>query len=94
MYAYNFPFPEAANMYWLPLFLAVLTGGAHAQLTAQTSVAPELRECYQDPLLVNRNNLPPTTIQVLIDIIRKIEDDPNVTMNMNLREISALLLHT
>lgn len=79
-------------MYWLPLFLLAVAGYIQAQQTAQTSVAPELRECYLDPLLVNRNNLPPATIQVLIDIIQKIEDNPNV--NVDLRQLSALLLHT
>lgn len=78
-------------MYWLPLLVAI-AGCANAQLTAQTSVAPELRECYLDPLLLNRNNLPPSTIPVLIDIIQKIENNPN--LNVDLRQLSALLLHT
>lgn len=79
-------------MYWLPVLLVITAGGARAQLTAQSSVAPELRDCYMDPLLMNRNNLPPTTMPVLIDIIRKIEDNPNV--NVDLRQLAALLLHT
>ncbi|XP_061708773.1 uncharacterized protein LOC133518964 [Cydia pomonella] len=76
-------------MWWL--VLAVAISSAHGQLTAQTSVAPELRECYTDPAL-NRNNLPPATISVLVDIIQKIEDHPNV--NMDLRQIATTLLHT
>ncbi|XP_049877845.1 uncharacterized protein LOC126375043 [Pectinophora gossypiella] len=78
-------------MYRLAIVLLAATG-AYAQLTAQTSVAPELRECYMDSNLVNRNNLPPTTIPVLIDIIRQIEDNPNV--NVDLRQLAVLLLHT
>uniref|UniRef100_A0A2A4K3Q3 VWFA domain-containing protein n=1 Tax=Heliothis virescens TaxID=7102 RepID=A0A2A4K3Q3_HELVI len=80
------------NMYWLPVFLVAMLGGAHAQQTAQTRVADTLSECYRNPLLMNRNNLPPVTVPVLIDIIRKIEDNPNV--NMDLRQLSAVLLHT
>lgn len=79
-------------MFWLLTFLLAAIGCVHTQLTAQTSIAPELRECYYDPLLLNRNNLPPTTIPVLIDIIRKVEDNPNI--NMDLRQLSTLLLHT
>lgn len=80
-------------MYWLPaLLLMAYATGAHAQATAQTSVAPDLRECYIEPSLLNRNNLAPANINILIDIIRKIEDDPNV--NIDLRTLAALLLHT
>ncbi|CAK1601948.1 unnamed protein product [Parnassius mnemosyne] len=78
-------------MYWLAVVCGVISC-AHAQLTAQSSLAPELRECYTDPALVNRNNLPPTTMPVLIDIIRKIEDNPNI--NVDLRQLAVLLLHT
>lgn len=79
-------------MYWLPILLAAVLGGGHAQDTGRTRVAASLSECYSNPILANRNNLPPVTMQVLIDIIRKIEDNPNVVMD--LREISAVLLHT
>lgn len=79
-------------MIWLGLLVLAALDGIQAQLTAQTSIAPDLRECYLDPQLLNRNNLPPTTMPVLIDIIRKIEDNPNV--NMDLRQLSALVLHT
>ncbi|CAH2989442.1 unnamed protein product [Chilo suppressalis] len=81
------------KMDWLLVFfLIAIANGAHGQATAQSSVAPELRECYMDPNLVNRNNLPPTTMPVLIDIIRKIENNPNI--NLDLRMLSTQLLHT
>ncbi|VVD02254.1 unnamed protein product [Leptidea sinapis] len=82
----------AQAMLWLALLLAAASCSVHAQLNAQSSVAPDLRECYTAPYLVDRNNLPPTTLQVLIDIIQKIEDDPNV--NVDLRQLVLLLLHT
>ncbi|CAF4791494.1 unnamed protein product [Pieris macdunnoughi] len=78
-------------MFWL-LTIALLASGASAQLTAQTSVAPELRECYMNVTLLDRNNIPPTTLPVLIDIIQKIEDDPNV--NMDLRQLVVQILRT
>ncbi|KAJ8736414.1 hypothetical protein PYW08_007070 [Mythimna loreyi] len=79
-------------MYWLPIFLVAALGSAQGQQTAQTRVADSLSECYSNPVLADRNNLPPVTMQVLIDIIRKIEDNPNV--NMDLRQLSSVLLHT
>ncbi|XP_068626588.1 uncharacterized protein [Battus philenor] len=78
-------------MYSLLIFILMISG-IQAQLTAQSSLAPDLRECYTDPRLIDRNNLPPTTMAVLIDIIRKIEDNPDV--NVDLRQLAALLLHT
>lgn len=79
-------------MYWSAFLLVAFVAGAHAQATAQTSVAPDLRECYMEPFLLNRNNLAPTTINTLIDIIRQIEDNPNI--NVDLRTLATLLLHT
>lgn len=73
------------------LLIAALTKDTSAQRTAQKTVAPILRECYSDPLLLNRNNLPPTTIPVLIDIIRQLENHPNI--NVDLRQMSTMLLH-
>ncbi|XP_013177234.1 PREDICTED: uncharacterized protein LOC106124809 [Papilio xuthus] len=78
-------------MYWFAVVLIAIPC-AQAQLTAQSSLAPDLRECYTVPQLVDRNNLPPATMPVLIDIIRKIEDNPNV--NVDLRQLAVLLLHT
>lgn len=79
-------------MFWLPIILATIVSCTNAQQTAQTRVASHLSECYNNVTLINRNNLPPVTVQVLIDIIRKIEDNANV--NMDLRQIAAVLLHT
>lgn len=63
-----------------------------AQSTAQTNVAPDLRECYTNLTLVNRNNLPPMTMAALIDIIQQIEDNPNVANLVDLRQLSVLVL--
>ncbi|CAG9581334.1 unnamed protein product [Danaus chrysippus] len=79
-------------MFWLTIFVLAIVTKVQCQLTAQSSVAPELRECYTDRLLIDRNNLPPMTIQVLIDIIQQVEDNPNV--NVDLRQLVILLLQT
>ncbi|CAH2102610.1 unnamed protein product [Euphydryas editha] len=79
-------------MIWLVMILLTAASGVHGQVNAQSSVAPLLRECYTNPELLNRNNLPPTTMPVLIDIIRKIEDDSNV--NMDMRQLVASILQT
>ncbi|CAK1539931.1 unnamed protein product [Leptosia nina] len=84
--------PDKNSMIWIAITLGIAATGVNAQLTTQSSIAPHLRECYMDPLLLDRNNLPPTTLPVLIDIIQKIEDDPNV--NMDLRQLIVQLLHT
>lgn len=78
-------------MIWLPIFLVAAVGCVSGQETAQTRVASSLSECYSNPNLLNRNNLPPVTMPVLIDIIRKIEDN---TTTLNLREMTTLLLHS
>lgn len=80
-------------MYWLAVLMLTATGvAAQTVQTAMSSVAPDLRECYMNGSLLDRNNLPPATMPVLIDIIRKIEDDPNNVFD--LRQLSVLLLHT
>lgn len=79
-------------MFWLTVFVLAIAAKVQCQLTAQSSVAPELRECYTDRLLIDRNNLPPMTMQVLIDIIQQVEDNPNV--NVDLRQLVILLLQT
>ncbi|XP_045495801.1 uncharacterized protein LOC123694383 [Colias croceus] len=78
-------------MIWLAITLFIATRCVDAQITAQSSVAPELRECYTNPQFLDRNNLPPTTLPVLIDIIQQIEDNPNI--NMDLRQLAVQLLH-
>lgn len=79
-------------MYWIAALLLAATGASAQSVvpTAMTSIAPDLRECYNNATLLNRNNLPPATMPVLIDIIRKIED----SVNVDLRQLSVLLLHT
>ncbi|XP_045773482.1 uncharacterized protein LOC123872922 isoform X1 [Maniola jurtina] len=84
-------FRETASMLWLAIIILAAPSYVRAQATAQTNVAPDLRECYTDPRLLDRNNLPPATMPVLISIIQSIEDNPNAS-NFDLRQLSVLIL--
>lgn len=55
----------------------------------KTIISSYLRECYSESRLLNRNNLPPTTLPVLLDLIRKIEDQELGDM----RQISTAIVH-
>lgn len=54
------------------------------------TLSPFLMECYSEPNLLDRNNLPPMTLPVMLDIIRKIEDHPNSVGDM--RQISTAII--
>ncbi|GBP39809.1 hypothetical protein EVAR_88311_1 [Eumeta japonica] len=64
----------------------------YAQDGVRTIISDYLVECYSEPGLLDRNNLPPMTLPVLLDIIRKIEEHPNLIGN--LRQISTFIVHT
>lgn len=68
-------------------FLGKLIIVTEGQSNARTVLSPFLKDCYSESWLVNRNNLPPMTFSVMLDIIRKIEDHPNSIGSM--RQIST-----
>lgn len=45
-----------------------------AQPIVKTIISSFLRECYSESHLLDRNNLPPMNLNVLLDLIRKVED--------------------
>lgn len=59
--------------------------------TAQPRVAPHLQECYRRLNIFERDNRLPMTPNMLIEILRKVEDSPGFTMN--LQQFTASLLH-
>lgn len=67
------------------LFDAVL-----AQENTASSVAPSLLECYNNSYLQDRNTRLPSTINVLIDLIRKVEDGPT---SLDARQLAVQLIH-
>ncbi|XP_077295617.1 uncharacterized protein LOC143917878 [Arctopsyche grandis] len=74
------------------IFFAVFCGGlVNAQENAQTRIPTSLLECYQEPRLMQRDSRLPMTINILIDLIRKVENYPG--LNMEIRTIVIDLLH-
>lgn len=77
------------------LVLLVLSSACLAQdttpLTAQPRIAPHLQECYRRRDIFERDNRLPMTPAMLIEIIRKVEDSPGFTLN--LQQFTTSLLH-
>ncbi|XP_055536288.1 uncharacterized protein LOC129724976 [Wyeomyia smithii] len=78
----------------LPLIftcLCLLPNPTYSQENIQTRVAPGLLECYEDPELFERDNRLPMTMNMLIELIQKVEDSPQFTQDI--RQLSIGLLH-
>ncbi|XP_045482663.1 uncharacterized protein LOC123686512 [Harmonia axyridis] len=60
-----------------------------SQLNAGSSVSPKLIKCYNDSRIVEKDNRLPSTIEILIALIRKIEDQTSFRNN---RELASQLL--
>ncbi|KAF2884989.1 hypothetical protein ILUMI_21163 [Ignelater luminosus] len=71
----------------LSVFLII---GAKSQDNAGSSVAKALLECYNKTENLDRELRPPSSINVLIELIRRIESGPSI---QNDREISIELIH-
>lgn len=63
----------------------------YSQENAQTRIPVSLEECYQDPEIFERDNRLPMTINILIELIRKMED--NRGYEQDIRQLSVSLLH-
>lgn len=73
-------------------FVLVISARAiRSQENAQTRIPESLEECYRDPLIYERDNRLPATINTLIELIRKVEDSPDYTAD--LRTVAVGLLH-
>ncbi|XP_053686026.1 uncharacterized protein LOC128735569 [Sabethes cyaneus] len=72
-------------------FLCLLTTPTHSQENIMTRVAPGLLECYETPELFERDNRLPMTMNILIELIQKIEDSPQFTQDI--RQLTIGLLH-
>lgn len=68
----------------------VLFGAILAQDNAGSSVANWLLECYNNSYLQDRNARLPSTINILIDLIRKVEGGPT---SLDARQLSIQLIH-
>uniref|UniRef100_A0A7G3AXU3 Uncharacterized protein n=1 Tax=Lutzomyia longipalpis TaxID=7200 RepID=A0A7G3AXU3_LUTLO len=66
-------------------------GDVHAQENAQTRISAALEECYRDPEVFNRENRLPHTPEMLIELIRKVEDSPD--WRQDIRQLALSLVH-
>lgn len=72
------------------VLIVFLFDAALAQENAASSVAPSLLECYNNSYLLDRNARLPSTINVLIELIRKVEDGP---ASLDARQLAIQLIH-
>lgn len=72
------------------LFTVLLLGVAQAQENAGDVVASGLKPCYENINIFYKDNLPPASLNVALDLIRRIEDGLS---KQNAREFSAEILH-
>lgn len=75
----------------LALLVVLSITTIYAQENAQTRIAPSLTECYQDNLIFERDNRLPMTANMLIELIRKVEDSPDYSGDI--RQLSVQLIH-
>lgn len=75
----------------LLLFVTICVAQENAPPNAQPRVAPHLQECYRRAAIFERDNRLPMTPNMLIEILRKVEDSPGFTLN--LQQFSTSLLH-
>lgn len=75
----------------LLLLLAPLPPTTNGQENVRTQIPSSLTECYTLPDIVNRDSRLPSNINLLIELIRKVEDWPAV--NMDMRQMASTLVH-
>lgn len=72
-------------------FLMLMVIASNGQENTQTRIPNSLAECYANDTIFNRDTRLPSNINLLIEIIRKVEDSPG--FNMDMRTLSASLVH-
>ncbi|EDS37675.1 conserved hypothetical protein [Culex quinquefasciatus] len=82
---------KAALLPLIAILLGALVEYAHGQENVQTRVAPSLIECYNRPELFERDERLPMTMNMLIELIRKVEDVPEY--RVDIRQLTIALLH-
>lgn len=81
---------QNAKYFHLLLLLVFNLSFISSQDNAQPRIAPALRRCYQNRAIFERDNRLPMTPQMLIELIRKVEDSSGFTLNM--RQLATSLL--
>lgn len=78
------------NFQFLLILLLSIASMCYAQDNAQLTISRSLRRCYQDRNIFERDNRLPMTPQMLIELIRKVEDHPTFTLDM--RQLATSML--
>uniref|UniRef100_A0A182MXZ9 VWFA domain-containing protein n=1 Tax=Anopheles dirus TaxID=7168 RepID=A0A182MXZ9_9DIPT len=74
------------------LLVATLVAvGVEAQENVLTRVAPSMLECYENAQIFERDNRLPMTMNMLIELIRKVEDSPG--FQQDIRQLAISMLH-
>jgi hypothetical protein len=66
----------------ITIVLLVYVSLCAAQENAQPRIAPALNRCYANRQIFERDNRLPMNPNMLVEIIRKIEDSPGFTLGM------------
>lgn len=74
----------------LLLLLYAIINLSTAQDNAQPRIAPALRRCYESRHIFERDNRLPMNPNMLVELIRKVEDSPGFTLNM--RQLATSIL--
>lgn len=77
--------------YSLLLFVSTCLAQDNTTPNAQPRVAPALQECYRRREIFERDNRLPMTPNMLIELIRKVEDSPGFTLNI--QQLTTSILH-
>lgn len=75
----------------LLLLIAPRPPAANGQENVRTQIPSTLTECYTLPDIVDRDSRLPSNINLLIELIRKVEDWPS--NNMDIRQLASTLVH-
>ena len=77
--------------FWLPLFLTVLySSEVYNQQNAGSSVSPALIRCYNESEFLDANRRLPASLNVYIEMIRKIENGRSA---QDARQLATELIH-
>ncbi|XP_053657783.1 uncharacterized protein LOC128706865 [Anopheles marshallii] len=81
----------AASVATCLLMAFLLAISVEAQENVLTRVAPSMLECYESAQIFERDNRLPMTTNMLIELIRKVEDSPG--FQQDIRQLAISMLH-
>lgn len=77
--------------YKIYFFIILAIKLCNGQENIQTRIPNSLAECYENPQILERDRRLPMNINILIELIRKVEDD--ISYNQDIRQLAVSLLH-